>query len=356
MSSKKKRNKNRATAKALHWNRLSKTICPNCGEYGPHWVAMPMTLEDMLSSDTAEEPGFWTCPKEYGADGRRINASGASSHAAAEGTAFLATLLAARKEDVVESNDLIMPAPETGWSAKTLQEILKSINDLVDKFPVDFNKKGPWFIEGQWWTLDRNTWVTEDQPNAWVARRVEAPTSRVMGGIGGFPPEAEEKMADDMVEAGHWVRGPMIKMKNPESTTKHWANSILDAVEDPNAKIPTGFNPFFEITGGFKPGELLALLGRMPSPAYKYKSDLSSYFLRQALEKATPEEAAKLIDQYVKENAPQNDLEFTPQMLAEMRERFDKSLGLEVTPLVIDSIPNLHFNTEKKEDNHGKDE
>ena len=52
-------------AKAKRENAAS-LICPECGGKGPHWVSAPMFLS--LESD-----GFWTCPKFYGADGKRIN-------------------------------------------------------------------------------------------------------------------------------------------------------------------------------------------------------------------------------------------------------------------------------------------
>lgn len=51
-------------------------ICPNCGEQGPHWVEPP----DLLGME-----GFWTCPKLYGADGRRLPESGQSVAGMKEG-------------------------------------------------------------------------------------------------------------------------------------------------------------------------------------------------------------------------------------------------------------------------------
>lgn len=70
------RDSNRANAQRLHGiarnARLMRHTCENCGEKGGHWVAAPMTLVEMLSG--VAESGFWTCPKFYGPDGRRIAA------------------------------------------------------------------------------------------------------------------------------------------------------------------------------------------------------------------------------------------------------------------------------------------
>ncbi len=62
----KQREKNRATAKA--YRVLPK--CPNCGMREPHWVSIPTTLEYLVLGPDPE--GFWTCPKLYGPDGRRL--------------------------------------------------------------------------------------------------------------------------------------------------------------------------------------------------------------------------------------------------------------------------------------------
>lgn len=64
----KKRMKNRATARQLH--RDIAPPCPNCGVKGRHWVGIPMTLADLFAG--TEQDGFWICDKYYGADGHRL--------------------------------------------------------------------------------------------------------------------------------------------------------------------------------------------------------------------------------------------------------------------------------------------
>lgn len=64
----KKRMKNRATARQLH--RDIAPPCPNCGDKGRHWVDIPMTLADLFAG--TEQDGFWICDKYYGADGHRL--------------------------------------------------------------------------------------------------------------------------------------------------------------------------------------------------------------------------------------------------------------------------------------------
>ena len=70
------RDSNRANAKRLHDiarnARLMKHTCENCGEKGGHWIAAPQTLMEIITG--RPEDGFWTCPKLYGPDGRRIAA------------------------------------------------------------------------------------------------------------------------------------------------------------------------------------------------------------------------------------------------------------------------------------------
>ncbi len=44
--------------------------CPECGEREPHWVGMPLNLEEIMAGIPQE--GFWTCAKFYGPDGRRL--------------------------------------------------------------------------------------------------------------------------------------------------------------------------------------------------------------------------------------------------------------------------------------------
>ncbi len=74
--SKKQRLKNRETAKKLNQLarkiELSKHICENCGQPGGHWIVVkPSSLFAMINGIDDQE-GFWTCPKYYGEDGRRL--------------------------------------------------------------------------------------------------------------------------------------------------------------------------------------------------------------------------------------------------------------------------------------------
>ena len=69
------RNKNRANAEKLaegaHLARLAAHTCENCGERGGHWVQThAQSLADVLAG--MPDQGFWTCPKYYGEDGRRL--------------------------------------------------------------------------------------------------------------------------------------------------------------------------------------------------------------------------------------------------------------------------------------------
>jgi hypothetical protein len=64
---KNQRDSNRDTAKWLHHQQ----VCPECGERGLHYVAIPISLWEIMSG--REQQGFWTCAKFYGADGRRLN-------------------------------------------------------------------------------------------------------------------------------------------------------------------------------------------------------------------------------------------------------------------------------------------
>ena len=64
---KKQRNQNRANARAIEANAH---VCSECGERGLHWIGLPATLQNVM--DDTEPDGFWTCPKFYGPDGRRI--------------------------------------------------------------------------------------------------------------------------------------------------------------------------------------------------------------------------------------------------------------------------------------------
>jgi hypothetical protein len=63
--------KNRDTARQLA--RANAPPCPECGQKGPHWIGVPMTLGDLLSG--TEPEGFWLCDKFYGPDGKRLPAN-----------------------------------------------------------------------------------------------------------------------------------------------------------------------------------------------------------------------------------------------------------------------------------------
>lgn len=78
---KKRRMKNRETARQLA--REVAPPCPECGQKGPHWVGVPMTLSDFLSG--AEPDGFWVCDKFYGADGKRLPSNAVGQQEAACG-------------------------------------------------------------------------------------------------------------------------------------------------------------------------------------------------------------------------------------------------------------------------------
>lgn len=76
MANKKQRLKNRQTAKTLksiaRFKELENHTCENCGQPGGHWVSTRgLSLAGMLSGIDDQE-GFWTCPKYYGEDGRRL--------------------------------------------------------------------------------------------------------------------------------------------------------------------------------------------------------------------------------------------------------------------------------------------
>lgn len=77
------RYKNRATARALRGNWLSRQVCENCGGLGAHWINVGVTLDKIIARSFGDvsafmnEPileagGFWTCPVLYGTDGRRL--------------------------------------------------------------------------------------------------------------------------------------------------------------------------------------------------------------------------------------------------------------------------------------------
>lgn len=49
--------------------KIRNTICPNCGEKGPHFIQAP-PFSWSLNENVAG--GFWTCSKYYGTDGKRL--------------------------------------------------------------------------------------------------------------------------------------------------------------------------------------------------------------------------------------------------------------------------------------------
>ncbi len=73
---KKQRMKNRSTAHELARNqkiaRNNLHVCENCGERGGHWISTRGISLAALITGQDDQEGFWTCPKLYGADGRRI--------------------------------------------------------------------------------------------------------------------------------------------------------------------------------------------------------------------------------------------------------------------------------------------
>lgn len=74
----KQREKNRRTAAALKAEARARVLalhtCENCGEKGGHWVCTRGVSLAALLTGQDDSEGFWTCPKLYGADGRRVYA------------------------------------------------------------------------------------------------------------------------------------------------------------------------------------------------------------------------------------------------------------------------------------------
>ena len=72
------RNQNRKNAAQLsaaaRQIRLMAHTCENCGERGGHWISTRGTSLEALMTGVDDQEGFWTCPKLYGEDGRRIAA------------------------------------------------------------------------------------------------------------------------------------------------------------------------------------------------------------------------------------------------------------------------------------------
>jgi len=71
-----KRNRNRGLARGLaaiaRFKELKQHTCENCGEKGGHWVSTRGLSIAVILTGQDDQEGFWTCPKLYGEDGRRI--------------------------------------------------------------------------------------------------------------------------------------------------------------------------------------------------------------------------------------------------------------------------------------------
>ena len=72
------RDSNRRNARRLetaaHNAEMMRHRCENCGEMGGHWISTRGTSLHGLIDGVDDQEGFWTCPKLYGPDGRRIAA------------------------------------------------------------------------------------------------------------------------------------------------------------------------------------------------------------------------------------------------------------------------------------------
>ena len=70
------RESNRRNAQRLafdaHQRRLMQHTCENCGEKGGHWTSTRGFSLAAIMSGVDDQQGFWTCPKLYGPDGRRL--------------------------------------------------------------------------------------------------------------------------------------------------------------------------------------------------------------------------------------------------------------------------------------------
>lgn len=51
---------------------LAEHTCENCGEKGGHWVSTRGMSVLAIITGVDDQQGFWTCPKLYGPDGRRV--------------------------------------------------------------------------------------------------------------------------------------------------------------------------------------------------------------------------------------------------------------------------------------------
>lgn len=72
------RESNRLNAQRLHHLARQRVLmqhtCENCGDKGGHWVSTRGASLWGILQGVDDQEGFWTCPKLYGADGRRIGA------------------------------------------------------------------------------------------------------------------------------------------------------------------------------------------------------------------------------------------------------------------------------------------
>jgi hypothetical protein len=70
------REKNRRNAQQLAYVARQRVLmqhtCENCGEKGGHWVSTRGTSLWGIVAGVDDQEGFWTCPKLYGEDGRRL--------------------------------------------------------------------------------------------------------------------------------------------------------------------------------------------------------------------------------------------------------------------------------------------
>ena len=74
----KQRAKNRRNAQMLaagaKARRLMQHTCENCGEKGGHWISTRGISLAALITGQDDQEGFWTCPKLYDDNGRRLAA------------------------------------------------------------------------------------------------------------------------------------------------------------------------------------------------------------------------------------------------------------------------------------------
>lgn len=72
------RDKNRRNAQQLAYAARQRTLmqhtCENCGEKGGHWISTRGISLAALITGQDDQEGFWTCPKLYDDNGRRLAA------------------------------------------------------------------------------------------------------------------------------------------------------------------------------------------------------------------------------------------------------------------------------------------